>query len=573
MESTRQPIVTVMGHIDHGKSSIVERLTHLSITKGEPGLITQCIKSYKVSSDAIKKASGDLLERSGIKLTIPGLLIIDSPVHAAFNNLRKRGGNLADIAILVIDLNQGMQDQTLECIEILKNYKTPFVVAANKIDLISGWNKIEKSLLENVKQQRQDVQQDLDKRIYQIVAKLSEFNVNSERFDRVDDFAKQVAIVPCSAQTGEGIAELIMVIGGLAQRYLKDNLKMNVEGEGKGIILEVQEEKGLGTSLDVILYDGKLKVNDQIVIGSLGEPIVSRVKGLFERENKKFKSVKEAGAACGIRVLPADIKDVIGGMPIRVANKNVDAVKDEIKREIEQVISDVDNEGIVVKADTLGSLEALIGLLTNAGLKIKRASIGGITKKDITEALAEKDQLNKVVAGFNVEDVGSKKVKIICSDVIYKITEGIEEWRDEERKRIEAKELEKVSRAFKVQILPGCVFRQSNPAVVGVKVLGGIMKSNFIIMKKDGSKAGYVKSMQKENENVEEAKKDDELAISIPDAIVGRQIKENDILYSDMEEENFVKLKNLKKYLKEDEIEVLKEIAKIKRRENPVWGI
>lgn len=569
----RQPICTVVGHIDHGKTTLLDRIRNTKIAKGESGGITQCISSTKISLDAIKKICGDSLKMLKTDLTIPGILFIDTPGHAAFNNLRKRGGNLADIAILVIDINQGMQDQTIECIEILKTYKTPFVIAANKLDLISGWNKTNSSLLENIKKQRQDVQNDLDKRIYKIVAKLGEFNLNSERFDRVDDFSKQVAIVPCSAQTGEGVAELIMTITGLAQRFLKDNLKTNIEGGAKGTILEVQEEKGLGTTIDVIIYDGKIKANDQIVIGTLGEPIVTKVKGLFDYENKKLKSINETAAACGVRVLAADIRGVIGGMPIRVANDNVDRVKEEIKKEIEQVVLDVDNEGIVVKADTLGSLEALTGLLRKSGLKIKRASIGNITKKDITEALAEKDHLNKVIAGFNVEENESKEVKMICNEVIYKIAEDIEKWREEEKKKLEAKELDKVARGFKIQILPGCIFRQNNPAVVGVKVLGGILKTDVEMIKKDGSKASYVKSMQKENENVSEGRKDDELAISIPNITCGRQIHENDMLYSDINEANFVKLKKLKKYLKEDEVEVLKEIAEIKRKENPVWGV
>ncbi len=567
----RKPIITFLGHVDHGKSSVIEKITSLPITRGEPGLITQSIRSYKVSMEAIQKLTQSLQKSAQVK--IPGFLLIDSPGHAAFNNLRKRGGNLADLAVLVIDLNQGMQDQTLECIEILRSYKTPFVIAANKLDLLPGWNQLGQNVLQNIARQRAPVQEDLDKRMYAMVARLAEYNLNAERFDRIDDFAKQIAIVPCSALTGEGIPELLMVLTGLAQKFLEKKLEIDPAREGKGIILEVKEEKRLGTTLDVILYDGSLKVNDQVVMGSLGEPLVTKIRGLFDYEGKKLQKVEQVNAATGVKILAPGVKNAIGGMPLRVVYNSVEEVKQEIKQEIEQVTLAVDQEGIVAKADTLGSLEALLGLLRKAGVKVKRASIGEIVKKDTAEAGTEKDPLNRIVAGFNIPPITASEVKVICNQVIYKIVEDIAAWREEERKKMEAKELEKVPRACKVQILPGCIFRQSNPAVVGVRVVGGVLQANISLMKKDGSRASYIKSIQMHNATIPEAKKDDEVAISIPEIVVGRQIHENDLLYADLEEQHFLKLKQLKKYLKEDEIEVLKEIAEIKRKENQVWGI
>ncbi len=567
----RKPIITFLGHVDHGKSSLIEKISAIGITKGEPGLITQGIRSYKVSKEAVEKVAGQLLPSGMIK--VPGFLLIDSPGHAAFNNLRKRGGNLADVAILVVDLNQGMQDQTLECIEILRAYKTPFVIAANKVDLVPGWHGFAGKLIESIVRQRSSVQEELDKRLYTMVAKLSEFKVNAERFDRVDDFSKAVAIVPCSAVSGEGLPELLMVIAGLSQRFLEKKLDIDQSREGKGTVLEVKEEKGLGTTLDVVLYGGCLRVHDQVVIGTLDEPLVTKVKGLFDYEGKKLVRVEEVFAATGVRVLCPEMEGVVGGVPFRVANTLKEVVVAEIKEEVEQVVLEVDPEGIVIKADTLGSLEALLGLLRKAGIKIKRASIGAITKKDVAEALANADPLNKVVAGFNVAAVVASEIKVLSSNVIYKIIEDLAVWREEEKKKMEAKELEKVVRAFKMQVLPGCIFRQSNPAVVGVRVLGGIVQSGVALMKKDGTKVSYVKSLQKEKETVDKAIKNDELAVAIPDIMVGRQLHENDVLYADLDELHFVKLKVLKKYLKEDEVEVLKEIAEIKRKFNPVWGI
>jgi translation initiation factor 5B len=565
----RSPICTVVGHVDHGKSSILDKIRGTAIVQSEAGGITQCISSTCVSLDTVKKISGNLLQKLKIKLTIPGLLFIDTPGHSAFSNLRKRGGNLADIAILVIDINEGIREQTIECIEILKNYKTPFLIAANKIDLISGWRNNNQNLLENIKKQNSNVQEILDKKLYELVGKLSEFNFNSERFDRVEDYTKQIAIVPLSAKTGEGISELLMVLTGLAQKYLEQSLKINVAGQAKGIVLEVKEQRGLGTVLDAIIYDGTLKINDTIVIGSLNQPIVTKVRALIE----PIGSVKEVHAASGVRISAPDLKNIFGGMPFSVANKDLEKIKKEIQKEVEEVLLEVDNEGIIVKADTLGSLEALINLLKNKNILIKKASMGDVTKKDITEASAEKDILNKIILGFNIKPIEESNIKQIINDVIYKIIDEYELWVQQQKQEIEKKDLEYIPKPCKLKILRGCIFRQSHPAVVGVSVLNGTLKNGIDLMKENGNKIGKVKSMQLEKENIAEALKGQEVAIALPEVTAGRQINEDDILYSNLNEQEFIRLKKLKKYLNSDEIEVLKEIAEIKRKDNPIWGV
>ncbi|MFH1332102.1 MAG: translation initiation factor IF-2 [archaeon] len=577
MTKIRSPICIMMGHVDHGKTTILDTIRGTAVAKGEAGGITQAISSTSLPIDTIKKICGKLLDTLKTEITLPGILFIDSPGHAAFTNLRKRGGNLADIAILVIDINEGVKPQTLECIDILKQYKTPFIIAANKVDLIPGWNVKEGFLLDNLKSQPQDVQQTLDIKIYELVGKLHELGFASERFDRVEDYTKQVAIVPVSGKKGEGLAELIMVITGLAQRYLEKGLKYEVEGPARGTVLEVKETKGIGHTLDVIIYDGTIKKNDQIVIGGLDKPIVTKVKALFlpdNKDKKKIKMVNEVHAAIGVKISSPDIKEALPGMPVRVANKDLEKIKQEIQEEVEEVMLDVDNEGVVVKADSLGSLEALINLLRENNIMIKRAAIGEISKKDIAEASAELEPLNKIIVGFNVKTLEqSKEVKIITADIIYRIIDGIKKWQEEEKKKLEQKELEGMTRPFKAQILPNCVFRQSNPAVVGVEVLSGMMKVGSPLMKENGNKASEINTMQKEGENIQEAKRGEQVAIAIPHLTVGRQINENDILYSDITEEEFVKYKELKRFLNGDEIAILKEIAEIKRAENPLWGV
>ncbi|MDD5331944.1 MAG: translation initiation factor IF-2 [Candidatus Nanoarchaeia archaeon] len=570
---TRSPIIAFVGHVDHGKSSILDKIRGTAIVKCEAGGITQCISCSKIDMDLIKKITGKLLDKLGFKITIPGLLFLDTPGHAAFTNLRKRGGNLADLAVLVIDINEGIKPQTKEAIEILKEYKTPFVIALNKIDLYQGWvSNPNKSLIESINSQNEKTKAKVDQRLYEILGQLYELNVKTERFDRITDYTKQMALIPCSAKTGEGIPEILMILTGLAQRYLEEQLRIEVTGPGHGTIMEVTEEKGVGTTLDVILYDGTIKINDQIVIGGLEKPIATKIKGLFQKEKSKLIPVKEAHAAIGIKINATDLEGALSGMPIKVVEKDLEKAKEEIQKEVEEVILDIDNKGIIVKADSLGSLEALIRLLREKGFKIKHASIGNISKKDSSEALAEEDPLSIVVLGFNVKDESDKKVKTITNNVIYRLIEEFEKWREEELKKTESRVLEKLVRPAKLLFLPHCVFRQSHPAVFGVEILVGKIKVGTPLMK-DGKDIGSIKEIQLERENVNEAEKGKQVAIAIPGATIGRQINEADILLSSIPEPDFVQLKKLKKYLNREEVEVLREIAEIKRKNNPVWGV
>ena len=571
----RSVICLLMGHVDHGKTKILENIAKVKIIEKEAGGITQVIRAINVNVERIKNLCGNLLPPE--KIMLPGILLIDTPGHAAFTNLRKRGGNLADIAILVIDINEGLMPQTIECFEILKQYRTPFVIALNKIDLISGYVSNPKlKLLENLDKQPKRVKEFIDKKLYELVGKLYELGFNSERFDRVMDYTKQVAIIPCSAKTSEGIAELVAVIIGLAQKFLEESLTIDIEGPGKGTILEVVEEKGLGITLDVVLYEGKICEGDTIVIGALEKPIVAKIRALFVAEDGKLKRKKEIRASSSLKISAIGIENAIAGMPIVVVRdeRKIEDAKRKILEEVGEVIIETEKEGIIVKADSLGSLEALIKLLKEKEIPIKRATIGNVTKKDLVDAGSESDPLKRVILGFNVKcEEEVENVKVILSDVIYKIIEEYEKWYNAEKRKIEEEELKKVVRPFEIKILRGCVFRQSNPAIVGIEVIAGKVKTDSQLMKLDGKIVGRIKSMQLEGENIQEAEKGKQVAIAIPEVTVGRQIKEDEILLSDITEEEFRVMKKLKKYLTEDEKRVLKKIVEIKRREKPTWGL
>ena len=247
----RTPIVAVLGHVDHGKTSLLDRIRGSSVVSTEDGAITQHIGATVVPIEAIRKMSGSM-EKMAVK--VPGLLFIDTPGHHAFTSLRARGGALADMAILVIDINQGFQPQTIEALQILRTYRTPFVVAATKIDRIHGWRPVQgEPFLSSFSRQNDRVKELVETRLYELVGKLSEIGFSAERFDRVSDFQRNLAIVPVSAHTGEGIPELLMVMIGLAQRYMEQELGFSVDRPGIGTVLEVKEERGLGITLDVIL--------------------------------------------------------------------------------------------------------------------------------------------------------------------------------------------------------------------------------------------------------------------------------------------------------------------------------
>jgi translation initiation factor 5B len=587
----RKPIITILGHVDHGKTRLLDTIRNTTVIDREAGAITQAIGASIVPEESIQRICGKLLETLGITLIIPGLLFIDTPGHEAFTNLRKRGGNLADIAVLVIDVNEGLKPQTIEAIQILKKYKTPFVVALNKIDLARNWQQKEGSLLEQINGQQPDTVQDLETKLYGIVGKLAEFELEADRFDRVSDHTKQLALVPISAKEGIGIPELLMVLTGLVQKFLSKKLEVEVSGPAKGTILEVKEERGLGITIDAIIYDGTLDVGDTIVIGNIGEPIVTKVKALFipeplkeMRDTKgKFQSVKHLTAAIGVKVSAPGLDAVTAGMPIHEATpETVEAVKKEVQAEIDEVLIETDEQGVVVKADTLGSLEALLTLLRDKKIPIKKATLGNISKKDIMDAQAnmDKNPAFGAVLGFNVvvnkeaeSDLAGSDILVLQNKIIYQLIDDFEKWYEAKKKSLEQAGLNDLMPPAKMQIMANHIFRKNNPAVVGMDILGGKARTGMRLMKSDGKKLTVIKSMELDKKNVTEVEAGKQLSISLLNVTIGRQLNEEDVLYTFFAESEFLALKKFKKQLSADQITVLKEIAVIMREKNPTWGL
>ena len=574
----RTPIVAVLGHVDHGKTTLLDKIRGTTFAEKEPGLITQHIGATEVPLDIISKLCGSLLE--GIR--IPGLLFIDTPGHHAFTTLRARGGALADIAILVVDLNEGFQPQTIESVNILKQHKTPFIVAANKIDRIHGWRSHDNMLFtETFKLQSERTQRLLDERIYAIVEGLYNAGFSSDRYDRIRDFTKNISVVPTSARTGEGIPDLLMVSLGLAQRFLEKDLRLHANGPALGTVIEIKEEKGFGITLDAIIYDGVLNTGDQIVVGAFEQPIVTKVRALLKPESAGgFKRVKRVIAAAGVKIAAPGIENALAGSPVRVVANDTDKVVADVEKEIRAITISTQDVGVVIKADTIGALEALTGELSRAEIPISKAGLGEVSRRDVIEAETISDSLYSVVLGFNVDvlpdakDAAEKSnVSLFVGDVIYGLIEEYQIWFEKQKTLHGKKRYETIVRPGKIKILPGFVFRQSKPAIVGIQVLGGTLRNGVSLVREDGVRVGTLKGIQDRGENVSEIHEGKEVAVSIDGPTVGRQINEGDLLYVEVPEKHAkVMEQELYDALGQSERLMLDEFLTIKRRDNPFWA-
>ncbi len=580
----RQPIVTICGHVDHGKTSILDFFRKTSLQELEAGGITQKISFTLYPREQIEK-SFPIIAKNRIKLEIPGFLFIDTPGHAAFTNLRKRGGSLADLAILVIDINEGIKPQTAEVIQILKHNKTPFIIALNKIDNISGWrtNKDDKiSLKRNIETQPTNIKSLFDERYMTIAGSLNSYGFDADLFYNIQDFTKKIALVPCSARTGEGMNELMMMLCGLSQKYLAEKLKLGKEA--KGVILEVKKEKS-NDYAEAVLYDGSLEKNDEIAVADIeGNPIITRVRVIEEIEplSLKFKAKQEVQASTGLRMQFSERIDVLPGMPFLAYSGDKEKIKAIFKKELTENIK-TDKKGIIAKADSLGSLEALLVLLRQANIPVLRAGIGNINKNDFSNAKAnlEIDELDAIILGFNVlisedskELFANSGIKVLADEVVYKLIENLVEFRTEKKEEMEKAKLMELATLCKLKILHQYVFRNTKPAIFGVRIEAGKLTPTTNFMNEENEDVGRVKNIQSDKTPVKEAFEGMEVAISVAGLNFERQLKDRQFLYSDIGERQFRAFKKNKDLLSSNEMKILGEIAEIKRKKkgNEEWG-
>jgi translation initiation factor 5B len=579
--------------VDTGKTLLLDKIRKTSVQAREAGGITQHIGASFFPVETLKQLIGPMLSTLKGEIEIPGLLIVDTPGHEAFTNLRRRGGSVADIAILVIDVLRGFEAQTYECIEILKARKTPFIVALNKIDRVPGWkSQTAAPFLKSYASQDPYVKEDLDNRLYEIMGTFSRLGFRTERFDRVKDFTSTVALVPTSAKTGEGITELLMVLVGLTQQYLKKQLQTTT-GPAKGSVLEVKEEPGLGLTLNTIIYDGTLQKDDLIVVGGKEKPIVTSIRAILVPKpldeirdpRDRFSSVDAVFAAAGVKIVASGLEGALAGAPLYAVPPDEEPEKYAklVTEEIEKIRIATEVEGIVLKTDTLGSLEAIAEILKQNNVQVRIADVGDVSKRDVIEAsvVKEHEPLYGVILAFNVkilpdaeEEAGINGVQIFKEQIIYHLIDNYLKWLKSKREAKIEQEFEKFVKPGKIRIMEGYIFRRAKPAIFGVEILAGQIKPKYVLVRaEDSADMGEVQQIQDKGKALPEAKQGMQVAVSMDKPTVGRHIFEKDTLYVKVPEPDAKAL--LTTYLDKltaEEQEVLKEYVEAMRKKTPFWA-
>lgn len=598
----RQPIVVVLGHVDSGKTSLLDNVRGTAVQAREVGGITQHIGASFLPVQTIKEITGPLYAKLvKTEAAIPGLLVIDTPGHEVFANLRTRGGSAADIAIVVVDVNKGFEAQTIESMDILKKRRVPFVIALNKLDMVAGWRTSTRFISEDVKRQDAAVQTLLDEKIYSVVGILSRLGYPSEAFWRVTDFTKEVAIVPVSARTGVGIAELLAVLVGLTQQYMGKKLERHTKDAARGIVLELSEETGLGPSANIILLDGILHQGDSIVVGKRDGAISTRIKALLlpkpldemRDPRDKFKQVNEVIAAAGLKITSPDLEGVLAGSPVYVYDNNnnnqrkskdeLDRLKSLVESEVKNaIVSNIQTSGVILKCDTIGSLEAIVDLLKKANVPIRIADIGNITRRDIVEAAAvkENDRYLGVMLGFNVKvledaqkEAQDRGVKIFNEQIIYNLVRSYTDWVTYQREHEELILFNELPPICKFQFLKGFIFRRNDPAVFGAEIQTGRLRQKVHVINEEGKKIGTIHQIQESGKAIEEATAGMQVAVSVKEATIGRQINEGDIFYTDLHSRQAKQLLGRFNHrLNDSEKEVLSMLVAKKRKSDPAFG-
>jgi translation initiation factor 5B len=492
-DDLRSPICCILGHVDTGKTKLLDKIRQTNVQEGEAGGITQQIGATYFPVEALEKKTAVVNKDKSFKFNVPGLLVIDTPGHESFTNLRSRGSSLCNIAILVIDIMHGLEPQTIESMKLLRDRKTPFVVALNKIDRLFGWKKIDNNGFEDsFNLQKQSVQSEFEERWTFVRTQLQEQGFNSELFHKNKNMSKYVSVCPTSAHTGEGIPDMIKLIVKLTQERLTNNLMYLSEVECT--VLEVKVIEGLGTTIDVILSNGVLHEGDRIVLCGNPEPIVTNIRALLtpaEMKELRVKSQyvhnKEVKAAMGIKISADGLDHAIAGSRLLVVGPNDDEedLMDEVMGDLAHLLSKVSKtgRGVSVQASTLGSLEALLEFLRVSKIPVATISIGPVFRKDVLRAgiMLEKAKEYAVMLCFDVkvdkeakayaDEVG---VKIFEADIIYHLFDKftahmkqLEEQRKEESKMLAV---------FPCVLRPVAVFNKTNPIVLGVDCIEGNLR-------------------------------------------------------------------------------------------------
>ncbi|KAL5460056.1 hypothetical protein EMCRGX_G033474 [Ephydatia muelleri] len=576
-ELLRSPVICVLGHVDTGKTKILDKIRHSHVQDGEAGGITQQIGATFVPKDTIKEQTKMVKEFAKTETTVPGLLIIDTPGHEAFSNLRVRGTSMCDLAILVIDIMHGLEGQTIESLNILKKGNSPFVVALNKIDRLYDWfRNPHSSVKETLKKQKPNTLDEFQERVKSVIGQLAEQSINAALYWEKVEFGKDyVPIVPVSAITGDGMGDLIAQVVDYGQKFLVDKLMLSQELEA--VVLEVKVIPGLGHTIDVILRDGFLYEGDTLVLTAADGPFTTTARSLLMPQPLKELRVKNAYAnhktvvaAQGVKICAKDLEKVLAGTPVFVPKKQdeIPVLMDEASRIMKGALSAIQlsDRGVYVQSSTLGSLEALLTFLKQSKIPYSAVNLGPLHKKDVMKAsvMLEHDSQWAVILAFDVkvereaqEYADTVGVKIFTADIIYHLFDKFMKHRQDliDQKR---KEFESIA-VFpcKLRIMPNCIFNTRDPIVVGVMVEAGIVKPGtpLTLPSKEFLDVGVVSSIESNHKQVENARKGQEVCIKIEAVsgeaprLYGRHFDHTDLLVSKISRESIDAVKN---YFRDD---------------------
>ncbi|KMT05239.1 hypothetical protein BVRB_7g173810 [Beta vulgaris subsp. vulgaris] len=542
----RSPICCIMGHVDTGKTKLLDCIRGTNVQEGEAGGITQQIGATYFPAENIRERTREL--KADAKLNVPGLLVIDTPGHESFTNLRTRGSGLCDIAILVVDIMHGLEPQTIESLNLLKMRNTEFIVALNKVDRLYGWKTCRNAPFgKAMKQQTKDVQNEFNMRLIQIITQFKEQGLNTELYYKNKEMGETFNIVPTSAISGEGIPDLLLLLVQWSQKTMIE--KLTFRDEVQCTVLEVKVVEGHGTTIDVVLVNGVLHEGDQIVVCGMQGPITTTIRALLTPHPMKELRVKgtylhhkQIKAAQGIKITAQGLEHAVAGTGLYVVgpDDDIEEIKKSTMEDMESVMSRIDKsgEGVCVQASTLGSLEALLEFLKSPAVSIPVSgiSIGPVHKKDVMRAsvMLEKKKEFATILAFDVkvtpeardyaDDVG---VKIFMADIIYHLFDQFKAYIDgiKEEKKKEAAE-EAVFPCV-LKILPNCIFNKKDPIVLGVDVLEGTVKMGtpICVPSQDFIAIGRIASIENNHKPVDAAKKGQQVAIKIAGSSAEEQQK------------------------------------------------
>nr|XP_033338686.1 eukaryotic translation initiation factor 5B [Megalopta genalis] len=576
LENLRAAVVCVLGHVDTGKTKILDKLRRTNVQDGEAGGITQQIGATNVPIDAIQESTRHVKGFADKIFKIPGLLIIDTPGHESFSNLRNRGSSLCDIAILVVDIMHGLEPQTIESINLLKLKKCPFIVALNKIDRLYDWQTMNrKDIQDIVKSQAPNTQREFEKRSKEVIVQFAEQGLNSALFYENPDPRGYVSLVPTSAITGEGMGNLLSLIVDACQGPLAKRLMYS--DELQATVLEVKALPGLGTTIDCILVNGMLREGETMIVAGTDGPIVTQIRSLLMPQPLKELRVKsayiehrEVQAAQGVKIAAKDLEKAIAGLNLQVAQKpdEVEILKEEIAKELSSALGNIRlaERGVYVQASTLGALEALLDFLKSSKIPYAGIRIGPVVKKDVMKAsiMLEHDSQYATILAFDVkierdaqELADTLGVKIFQADIIYHLFDKFTAYREElkQRKRDEHKHIAVFP--CKLRILPQHIFNSRDPIVMGVMVEAGIVKEGtpLCVPSKDFLELGMVTSIEYNHKPVESARKGQEVCVKIEPIpgeapkMYGRHFDEKDFVISKISRQS---IDACKEYFRDD---------------------